>query len=195
MKLAGDTLLPANVTVKCDVTIPLELKNAGWYKIDLAHPVVNEDSMPSITFKINKSKLSVRFRRKKGQQEGDRAISSLGATYLTPGKYQINIGGKFFVGFSHIAFTPLPDNSQLVQSMTKERSYNEKKYAGHNPSLRPFIGTRLDDGMDYKAFGQPQDITNTRDNMQEYVFTGQLENLPVPTIKIDEQGIAVYKKK
>jgi hypothetical protein len=61
-----------------------------------------------------------------------------------------------------------------LEESGKERSFDEV------PALRAFIGTRTDDGMDYKTFDAPVEVEAGMGSAEVYTFQGRLENLPIP---------------
>ena len=63
----------------------------------------------------------------------------------------------------------LPQKKQI-------ESKREKQY----PSIAVRMGNFLDDGLELKALGSPQEVRATQDKPQTYDFLARLENLPLP---------------
>jgi hypothetical protein len=92
--------------------------------------------------------------------------------YLSKGKHKGFIGGKFFVGFSKLIFTPIAKDDPLPKTLQKESQKNNFQYKRVNPSILAFAGSRTDDGMDYKALSKPIEVKNSMEthrflNLQE----------------------------
>ena len=154
------------------------------YQIDLVHPYVQEDATPSYHINLLGSNeegiISRRLNLDPSLSEKDAIISPVTLAYLTAGEHKASIGGKFFVGFSDLIFTPIPEDDPLPKILKLEAEKDDQKFASENPSLQVFIGSRTDDGMDYDTFGTPQEITGEAGEFNTYVFTGRLENFPIP---------------
>ena len=72
--------------------------------------------------------------------------------YLAEGEHQGTYRREIFVGFSHIAITPLAEDDPLPKILEKEAIKDNSRYAAIDPSIQVFAGSRTDDGMDYKTF-------------------------------------------
>ena len=145
-------MLLNNVEAKFTYHVPI----SGLYQIDLIHPYVSDDAMPSYQISLlgRKKKeswesVSTWIYRKKTKKKITTPITLV---YLSEGEHQGTIGGKFFVGFSHIAITPIAEDDPLPKILEKEAIKDNSKYANVNPSIQVFAGSRTDDGMDYKPF-------------------------------------------
>ena len=177
-------LLPKEVasTVKADFsyTIP----KSGIYQIDLVHPFVPDEITPSYHLKLLGSNeegiISKRLNLNQSLQDTEEIVTPITLAYLTAGDHKASIGGKFFVGFSDLIFTPLPEDDPLPNILKAEAEIDDQKYNSENPSIQVFIGSRTDDGMDYDTFGKPQEVEGEPGEFKTYEFTERLENFPIP---------------
>jgi len=149
----------------------------GYYQFDLVHRAMPTAAMGSIRFEMGDLKLDSRPEASAAQLAAGFMVSPIGVGYLNGGRHELVLGGPFFVGFSHLVMTPLADDHPQVlrlESQSDEQEFED------SPALRAFIGTRTDDGMDYKTFGQPQAVEARLGAPSVYEFHGRLENLPIP---------------
>ena len=108
--------------------------------------------------------------------------------YFSKGEHKGYIGGKFFVGFSKLVFTPISEDDPLPKILEDEELKNNSKYLNANPSILAFAGSRTDDGMDYKALDDPVEVKTPYGKSKIFEFTGMLENLPIPMADNDVSG-------
>ena len=125
---------------------------------------------------------------KEAQKESEKITTPVTMAYLSEGEHNGTIGGKFFVGFSHILITPLPEDDPLPKILEEEAMRDNSKYDGVNPSIQVFAGSRTDDGMDYKTFAKPVEVIAPLGKIQNFEFIGRLENLPIPLGSDDVSG-------
>ena len=107
-------------------------------------------------------------------------ITPVTLAYLSEGDHKGYIGGKFFVGFSNLIFSPLAEEDSLPKILEEEARVDDLKYASINPTIQVFAGSRTDDGMDYKTFHGPVEVIAPYGENQNFEFIGRLENLPIP---------------
>jgi hypothetical protein len=173
-------LVPEAVTEPSSAQFEIEAPAAGYYQVDMVHPLVQPDAMPSVRLSLGGLTLDLRPTPTEDQLKEPRIVTTLGAAYLRKKKHTLKVGGPFFTGFSHLVLTPLPADHELmdqVDALTDERTAELRDMI---PSLRPFVGTRTDDGMDYATFDQPQEVHALLGQAEDYTFIGRLENLPIP---------------
>lgn len=184
-------LMPVKVdgfsTANIDIMIPKD----GFYQIDLVHPYVPTEDMPSFVLRIGKfNKIQERLQLDVSLKDSTEIITPVSLAYLRKGKYKTFLGGKFFVGFKELRVTPLQEGqSSLTEELKAEAEKNEKKYAHLTPSIRTFVATRTDDGMDYRTFDVTKEVTNASGDLKTYEFYGHLENLPVPVYDPGERTL------
>jgi len=170
----------SNVNVKFRYTIP----RAGIYQVDLIHPYVKEDATPSYHIGLlgrkKEGMVSKRLNLDPSLKDTDQIVTPITLAYFAEGEHKGSIGGKFFVGFSHIVITPLPQDDPLPKILAEEAKLDDLKYADVNPTIQVFAGARTDDGMDYKTFGEPKEVAVSDGKYQTFEFTGRLENFPIP---------------
>ena len=184
-------LIPKAFAIFSEIEFTYDVPFDGIYKIDLVHPYVSNDVMPSyhVRFLGRKEEGVISKRLNINQNEKLEEITTpVTLAYLTKGKHKGFIGGKFFVGFSKLIFTPIAKDDPLPKTLQKESQKNNFQYERVNPSILAFAGSRTDDGMDYKALSKPIEVKNSMEDSQVFEFTGMLENLPVPMASDDVSG-------
>lgn len=149
----------------------------GYFQFDLVHPAMDPDAMGSVRFAIGNLNLDLRPQATAEDLERGFMVTPVGAGYLNAGPHELQLGGPFFVGFSHLVITPLPEDHPLVVRL-ESQAVTEKIL--ETPALRAFIGTRTDDGMDYMTFDSAREVPAPMGASQVYNFHGRLENLPIP---------------
>ena len=189
--LDNKNLIPKEFASFSEIEFTYDVPSDGIYKIDLVHPYVSNDVMPSyhIRFLGRKEEGVISKRLKINQNEKPEEITSpVTLAFLSKGKHKGYIGGKFFVGFSKLIFTPIAKDDPLPKTLKEESQKNNFQYERVNPSILAFAGSRTDDGMDYKALSKPIEVKNPMGDSQIFEFTGMLENLPVPMANNDVSG-------
>lgn len=185
-------LMPKDVSKYVEAKFTYEVPKSGIYQIDLVHPYVSDDAMPSYRISLlGKNKEGIvgrRLKLDKSLKNQKKLKTPITLAYLSKGKHQGSIGGKFFVGFNHIAISPLAEDDPLPRILEQEAQKDNSKYDGINPSIQVFAGSRTDDGMDYKTFAKPVEVTAPMGKIQNFEFTGRLENLPIPLGSDDVSG-------
>ena len=189
--LDKNNLIPKEFATFSEIGFNYQVPHDGIYKIDLVHPYVSNDVMPSyhIRFLGRKEEgvISKRLNINQSDQSQD-IITPVTMAYLSKGKHNGFIGGKFFVGFSKLIFTPIDENDPLLKILEEESKKDNSQYEKINPSILAFAGSRTDDGMDYKTLSEPTEIKNSMQESKIYEFTGMLENLPIPMASNDVSG-------
>ncbi len=185
-------LIPSEVASDFKLEFKYQVPKSGIYQVDLIHPYESEDAMPSYHISLlGRSKEGIitrRLKMDKSLMNSDKITTPITLVYLSEGEHKGYIGGKFFVGFSHIIITPLPEDDPLPKILEEEAKIDNSKYASVNPSLQVFAGSRTDDGMDYQTFADAVEIINPLGEHQTFEFTGRLENLPIPLGNDDVSG-------
>ncbi|RED98391.1 DUF1592 domain-containing protein [Marinoscillum furvescens] len=186
---ADGKLIPKETDAEASAKGVLKVSKAGIYQIDMVHPYVSQENMPSFRLRIGKfRRLQERLRFEPVHATSDSLITPITLAYLKPGTYDLNIGGKFFVGFKSLLVTPLADDHPISRSLFEEAATNTEKYAGETPAIRVYAGSRTDDGMDYSNFGEVVAVTSPLGEYQTFEFSGQLENLPIPDFDINDNN-------
>jgi len=189
--LDNKNLIPKEFATFSEIEFTYDVPYDGIYKIDLVHPYVSNDVMPSyhIRFLDRKEEGVISKRLNINPNEKFEEITTpVTLAYLSKGKHKGYIGGKFFVGFSKLIFTPIAKDDPLAKTLEEESRRNNSQYERINPSILAFAGSRTDDGMDYKALSKPIDVKNSMGDSKIFEFTGMLENLPVPMASNDVSG-------
>lgn len=159
--------------------LSFSIENAGYYQLDFIHPYKGQDDMPSYKIEIDKSSLEQRVNLSEKLKEKSEIASTVGYVFLSKGKHKLRIGGSFFIGLKEISATPLSEqDSYLVKLEEAEKAKSSNEVI---PSIRTFIGSRADDGMDYKTFGFPKMVTSKVGDFKYYEFSDYFENLPNPS--------------
>ena len=103
-------LMPINVADNVKTKFSYNVPKAGIYQVDLVHPYVSEDAMPSYQINliegIKEGRVGERLHMDKALKNKDKITTPVTLAYLSEGPHKGSIGGKFFVGFSHIVITP-----------------------------------------------------------------------------------------
>ena len=189
--LEKNNLIPKEFATFSEIGFNYEVPHDGIYKIDLVHPYVSNDVMPSyhIRFLGRKEEGVISKRLNINQSDQSQDITTpVTMAYLSKGKHNGFIGGKFFVGFSKLIFTPIAEDDPLPKILQEESKRDNSQYEKTNPSILAFAGSRTDDGMDYKALSKPIEVENSMQESKIYEFTGMLENLPIPMASNDVSG-------
>ncbi|MEC3907887.1 DUF1592 domain-containing protein [Tamlana sp. 2201CG12-4] len=182
-------LVSTNVTDDVNASFKYNVPKEGYYQIDLVHPYVADDAMPSIRLGLlKKGVIQERFHMEKEQEGLDSIVTPLRLIYLNKGIHTGTLDRKFFVGLSSIIMTPVSEDSPYLNELEEEVTRNEAKYQFDKPSVRVFAGSRTDDGMDYKNFDHTKQVTASFGDSQILEFKGRLENLPVPAAGSNVSG-------
>nr|WP_299385348.1 DUF1592 domain-containing protein [Allomuricauda sp.] len=183
----GKYMVSEDLTNRSYARISFVAPKTGYYQIDFTHPYVSQDGMPSVGLRLNQFRLQERLHLQK-PEEGSDMVTPLTLAYLEEGKHNLEIGGRFFVGFGEVIITPFPDDHPMTVQLDNEEEESKKKYDLAAPIMRVFAGARTDDGIDYKNFDDFRNVINT-DQPRQYIFKGRLEDLPIPVIDTLETEI------
>jgi len=168
------------VWTEFNYTVP----KSGLYQIDLVHPYVPNDANPSYRISLfgkqDHGVVSKRLVIDDNNNNDYEIITPVTLAYLSEGDHKGYIGGKFFVGFSNLIVSPLAEDDSLPKILEEVARVDDLKYASINPTIQVFAGSRTDDGMDYKTFHSPVEVTASNGENQTFEFKGRLENLPIP---------------
>lgn len=181
MRREGDLLVPVDITKTSKAKFEFELAHEGYYQIDLVHPIAAADAMPSVSLSVDASDQHLRL-SPEGWPTSGRVVTPLAHAKLSPGKHRLEVGGRFFVGFSHVALTPLAADHPTSVALANELKQNAANFQGEEASLRAFLGNRTDDGMEYEEFDTPRVVSAGPEKPEVFEFHGELENLPAPVM-------------
>lgn len=182
-------LLAEAADAYADVELQLDIPEDGFYQVDFVHPYSSEENMPSFLMQIgNFKRLQERLKLGKELKDKEEIVTPVTLASFKKGTYNITIGGKFFVGFSEIRVTPLSENDPLPEKLRKEVEVNQEKFRNSIPSIRAFIGSRTDDGLDYDTYDVSKEVKSEIGNFSTYEFQGRLENLPLPVYNPSEKS-------
>lgn len=174
-------LVPVRIDSVASSHFEIKIPSDSFYQVDLVHPYVSQENMPSFLLKIgNFNRIEERLQLPITLENETEIVTPVTLAYLRKGKYKIRVGGDFFVGFKNIRFTPLPEDSEIPKSLKLEVEKNQRQYKDLLPSIKAFIATRTDDGMDYNTFDVSKEVTSGAGDFRTFEFKGHLENLPVP---------------
>jgi len=180
LRMAGDALVAEDVPKAASARFRFDLPQDGIFQVDLVHPVVPLEDMPSARLTLDGRTLDLRPEPPVGDPAPTRMVTTLGAAVLRAGRHTLKVGGRFFVGFSHVVVTPLAADHPLVARLTAETEGRMAALADRVPVIRALVGTRTDDGMDYQTFGDPVEVHAPLGRAETYTIMGRLENLPIP---------------
>ncbi|MDO5980211.1 DUF1592 domain-containing protein [Flavivirga spongiicola] len=179
--LKDSLLVPVRIDAMTSSYSVIEIPNDSFYQVDLVHPYVSQENMPSFLLKIGEfNKIEERLQLPTTLENEKDIVTPVTLAYLRKGKYRIKVGGDFFVGYKNIRFTPLPEDSEIPKALKLEIEKNQSQYKDLIPSIKAFVATRTDDGMDYNTFDVSKEVDSKAGDFKTFEFIGQLENLPVP---------------
>ncbi|MGJ8679982.1 DUF1592 domain-containing protein [Paraglaciecola sp.] len=149
-----------------------------YYQIDLVHPEIAVGKQVELEVKIDKSPaFKVNLKHTGQAKEGEPVVSSIASAHLAKVWHNIVIkADDDFPGYSDIVVTQLEKDS-LIAKNHPENSFSNQIGQNTQAVLLPYLGTRTDDGMDYKDFAEGQKVSGQN---KLYTFKGRLENLPIP---------------
>jgi len=175
-------LVTEDVSLPAKAEFSYHVPESGYYMVELVHPYVSDDGMPSYTLGIfgRGQGVSERLYIPDSLSKKESIVRPVTLAYLKKGTHRAVVGGTFFVGFSEIRIIPIAANDPLPDMLAKEVQDNFLEYDSKNPSIRAFAGSRTDDGMDYRNFDEPKEVTVDFGKTQQFEFKGRLENLPIP---------------
>lgn len=174
-------LVPARIDSITSSRFEIKIPEDSFYQIDLVHPYVSQENMPSFLFKLEAfNKIEERLQLPKSLENQKEIVTPVTLAYLRKGKYKIMLGGSFFVGYKNLRFTPLPEDSEIPKALKLEAEKNQSQYKDLLPSIKAFVATRTDDGMDYQTFDVSKEVASEVGDFKTFEFKGRLENLPVP---------------
>ena len=187
--LKNKRLLAKELTDDCFANFKFNAPKTGYYQIDFSHPYVPEDGMPSMRLRIDRHKLQERLHMAEPAKMDQDIVTPITLAYLEEGEHTLQIGGRFFVGFSSVIVTPFAEDHPTAIALKSEAEASRIKYDHDIPIIRTFAGARTDDGMDYKTFDSFKNVEAKLGEATEYTFKGRLENLPIPMIDTVETEI------
>ncbi|MEM1303243.1 MAG: DUF1592 domain-containing protein [Planctomycetota bacterium] len=183
MNVVDGVLVPEDVTKNAFAEYSFVIKRDGVYHLDLVHPAATADAMPSVSIKVGRSSQHLNLETE--TSENGFVATPLAHARLTKGRHKIRIGGRFFVGLRELAVTPLPDDHPAAKSLHAESAKRRGELTSaelRSATLRAFVGSRGDDGMDYETYDRPRVVDNPPESPVTYEFRGYLENLPIPIL-------------
>ncbi|XOV92560.1 MAG: DUF1592 domain-containing protein [Bacteroidota bacterium] len=187
--LKGDVLTPDDLTLNSFARFEFEAVEDGYYQFDFTHPYVTADNMPSVGFRVDGFRVEDRLHLTEEESELKEITRPITLMYLRKGNHKLEIGGKFFIGFKDVLVSYLPDTHPTTQQLMQEAELSRVKYEKDVPTMKAFAGTRTDDGMDYRTFGEPIGVSSAPGNFEKFVFRERLENLPIPEIDLNDTEI------
>ncbi|MDP7063335.1 MAG: DUF1592 domain-containing protein [Planctomycetota bacterium] len=180
MELQGSMLMPVEVPEPSAAEFELVVQQAGYFQLDLVHRPASIDNMPSVRLSLQNLNLDQRLELSEEQLQQERLVTAVGAAYIPAGRHKLKIGGRFFIGFESLVVTPVAEDHPAVAPLQAKSAALAAELAKKVPSMRAFVGTRTDDGMDYANFDRSQEVKAELGGAQVYTFRGRLENLPIP---------------
>ena len=180
LRLEDGVLQPIDVPEHSQARLRIQVPKDGFYQVDLVHPAVAPEAMPSIRLSLAGRHLDMRLQLTADELSQERVVTPLGVAGVRAGQQHLVVGGPFFTGFSHAVVTRLPDEHPQVRRLLARTDQQTEAVANLVPSIRAFLGTRTDDGMDYATFGESQEVRAPFGQPETYEFFGRLENLPIP---------------
>ena len=185
----GNWWMPKNLTEESNAAYTFEAPEDGYYQFEFEHPYAGQDAMPSLRLNVDRYRLQERLHLEPNLASEEKIRTPITLAYLKKGEHKLQIGGKFFIGFSKVTITHFKETHPLAKSLAAEAEESRAKYDKDVPVLRTFAGSRTDDGMDYKTFDNFKYVEAPLGKWETYVFKDYLENLPIPEIDTVETEI------
>jgi hypothetical protein len=180
LRAEGELLLPVDVPLPSTAEFQVAIPRDGFYQVDLVHPATPPDQMPSVRLSIGGMKLDHRPALDAAELARPTAVTAIGVCGLRAGRHPLRVGGPFFVGFREVVLSPLDPEHPQVRRLGARAEQLEAAQRGKKPVIRAFVGTRTDDGMDYRTFGEPVEVLAPLGAAEVHEFHGRLEDLPIP---------------
>ncbi|MCA8974110.1 MAG: DUF1592 domain-containing protein, partial [Planctomycetes bacterium] len=180
VSLTDDVITAIDVPKPSRARLRFDLPADGFYQIDLVHPPVAADAMPSVRLEVAGHNIDQRPAMTAAQLTRRRVVTPLGAIGMRAGRHHLTVGGPFFLGFAAVVVTSMPADHPLVRRLSARADEQTAAVADLIPSIRALLGTRTDDGMDYRTFDEPREVRAPLGTPETYEFRGRLENLPIP---------------
>ncbi|MDU0353657.1 DUF1592 domain-containing protein [Paraglaciecola aquimarina] len=166
-----------NVMVKSKLS--LISSSYGFYQIDLVHLGIPAEQKVDLEIKVdNLPTFTTSLTPSSHDKVGEPVVSSIASVYVDKIPHRIQIkGADNFPGYSDIVVTQLDEN-HIVAKNHPVKFFKNTVSNQTQGVLLPYLGTRTDDGMDYRNFAKGVEV---KGQDQVYTFKGRLENLPIPT--------------
>lgn len=173
-------LVAQKVPQNANSRLRIDIGKDGFYQFDLVHRAGSPDAMPSIRWSAVRRHIDLRPVPDEGIDPATPVVTPIGIAVLRAGRHHFNLGGKFFAGYRDVVVTRLDEEHPVVRRLSQKAEARNAAVAHLIPELRAFVGTRTDDGMDYKTFGATHAVQAPKGAPATYTFRGRLENLPIP---------------
>ncbi|AWB68985.1 hypothetical protein C2869_09580 [Saccharobesus litoralis] len=164
------------------IQLPLKLaqsRTPNFYQIDMVHEGATQPSEFEVSLNY-KHRFKVKLPAAAKAQQGKLMVSSLGVAYIGGRNHTVVVKGTDKIpAFTDVVLTKVDADSAVAKQMPL-KTVNHKIAQNNQPILMPYVGTRTDDGVDYKHFAQGQVVKGEVGDSQVYEFKGRLENLPIP---------------
>ncbi|GAC13112.1 DUF1592 domain-containing protein [Aliiglaciecola lipolytica] len=167
--------------------VKLPTQQQAFYEINLVHPEMAKGEQTEVEIQFGKTaKFAHQLTSTGRAQTGEMVVSKLGAAMLKGDAHQVKLNvGQNFPGFSHLILTKTTLNESEAKKF--ENPYFVNQVNTHSsPVVVPFVGSRTDDGMDYKNLKHVETIKSEEGHSEIYSFRGRLENFPLPSV--DAEG-------
>jgi len=134
-------LVTEDVSLPAKAEFSYHVPESGYYMVELVHPYVSDDGMPSYTLGIfgRGQGVSERLYIPDSLSKKESIVRPVTLAYLKKGTHRAVVGGTFFVGFSEIRIIPIAANDPLPDMLAKEVQDNFLEYDSKNPSINTTI--------------------------------------------------------
>ncbi|MGJ8654574.1 MAG: DUF1592 domain-containing protein [Opitutaceae bacterium] len=159
------------------------------YQLDVVYAAA--ESRP-VDITINNDEIKgVLAEKTGGWMHDDMKVQSVGLVQLDRGGHSIQFT-RSNGAIPHIAYlilTPVKETPEREAALKTGGSMVPD--LDESPYIRAFMGSRTDDGMEYRTFDEAKPLTGPVGERQIIEFRGRLENLPLPVIDHnDKTGLA-----
>ncbi|NQZ59047.1 MAG: DUF1592 domain-containing protein, partial [Lentisphaeraceae bacterium] len=177
---------------KGEFTVNFNLPKTAYYQLDLVYRKLPQNEK-QLTLQVYSQNFKKSFNYKIPQTQNKLEITSLLNGNFKKGQGQLIFKNQL-PAITHLVFTPLegealaqikgPQDKRLAQRLEAINAYEDAPAV-----LRAFLGSRGDDGENYKYIENIQTVTGKPGQSKEYVFEGRLENFPLPALNIGKNII------
>lgn len=152
----------------------------GLYQLDVVF--ASEEARPIDVIIDNNELNGVLSQVTGGWGTGDLKSYSVGIVQLNQGEHSLQFTRSDgpIPHINSFVLTPIDSTPEIAAALRSGGSISSK--VGEFPYLRAFMGSRTDDGMEYRTFDESKPLKGDFGQREIIEFRGRLENLPLPVI-------------
>lgn len=152
----------------------------GLYQLDVVF--ASEESRPIDIMIDNNELTGVLTQITGGWRAEDLKSYSVGVVQLNKGKHDIQFARSDgpIPHINSLVLTPIESTKEIAAALRSSGTIDAK--SDEYPYIRAFMGSRTDDGMEYRTFDESKSLKGAFGQRETLEFHGRLENLPLPVI-------------